>query len=226
MAENPSLFVMGREERIVEPMEKSPSKRSDGLRTISKIVEFAAKELDEVGAVQFNLDRVIEKSGVSRGSVYHHFGDRDGLIVAVEVSEIVQILTSGNERMRRLFSEASSGEEIVVGFGAAIQAGTGDTGRNYRRRRIASLATAQHSPAIAEALADLQLKETDYWVATLAIGTQRGLIRPVEPLLGTADVIQSLLVGRILVDILEDDSRDALWITSAIEVLRALLRPR
>ena len=81
---------MGGEERIVEPMEKTPSKRRDGLRTISRIVEFAAKELDEVGAVQFNLDRVIEKSGVSRGSVYHHFGDRDGLIVAVEVSEIVK----------------------------------------------------------------------------------------------------------------------------------------
>jgi hypothetical protein len=45
------------------------------------------------------------------------------------------------------------------------------------------------------------------------------------PLLGTADVIQSLLVGRILVDLLEDDSRDNLWIASAVEVLRALLRP-
>ena len=217
---------MGGEERIVEPMEETPSKRSDGLRTISRIVEFAAKELDEVGAVQFNLDRVIEKSGVSRGSVYHHFGDRDGLIVAVEVSEIVQILTSGNERMRRLFSEASSGEDIIKGFEAAIRAGTGSTGRKYRRRRIASLATAQHSPAIAEALADLQLKETDYWVATLSIGTQRGLIQPFEPLLGTADVVQSLLVGRILVDLLEDDSRDNLWVTSAIEVFRALMRPQ
>ncbi|MEI8286570.1 MAG: helix-turn-helix domain-containing protein [Actinomycetes bacterium] len=207
-------------------MEKGPAKRSAGLRTISKIVEFAAKELDEVGAVQFNLDRVIEKSGVSRGSVYHHFGDRDGLIVAVEVSEIVQILTSGNEQMRRLFSESSSGEEIVAGFGAAIQAGTGDTGRNYRRRRVASLATAQHSPAIARALVDLQLQETDYWAATLRIGAERGLIRPIEPLLGTADVIQSLLVGRILVDILEDDTRDVLWIASAVEVFRALLRPQ
>jgi AcrR family transcriptional regulator len=216
---------MGREERNVEPMEKTPSKRSDGLRTISRIVEFAAKELDEVGAVQFNLDRVIEKSGVSRGSVYHHFGDRDGLIVAVEVSEIVQILTSGNERMRRLFSESSSGEEIIKGMEAAIRAGTQGKGRNYRRRRIASLATAQHSPAIAEALADLQLKETDYWAATLNIGAERGLIRPFEPLLGTADVIQSLLVGRILVDLLEDDSRDNLWIASAVEVFRALLRP-
>jgi AcrR family transcriptional regulator len=158
--------------------------------------------------------------------VYHHFGDRDGLIVAVEVSEIVQILTSGNERMRRLFSEASSGEDIIKGFEAAIRAGTGSTGRNYRRRRIASLATAQHSPAIAEALADLQLKETDYWVATLSIGTQRGLIQPFEPLLGTADVVQSLLVGRILVDLLEDDSRDNLWVTSAVEVFRALMRPQ
>jgi len=226
MAENPSLFVMGREERIVEPMEKTPSKRSDGLRTITRIVEFAAKELDEVGAVQFNLDRVIEKSGVSRGSVYHHFGDRDGLIVAVEISEIVQILTSGNERMRRLFSESSSGEEIIKGMEAAIRAGTQGKGRNYRRRRIASLATAQHSPAISKALAEVQVSETDYWVETLRIGTDKGFIQPCEPLVGTADVIQSLLVGRILVDILDDEERDGTWVLAAIEVFRALLRPQ
>ena len=207
-------------------MEKRPVKRSDGLRTISKIVEFAAKELDEVGAVQFNLDRVIEKSGVSRGSIYHHFGDRDGLIVAVEVSEIVQILTSGNERMRRLFSEASSGEEIIKGMETAIRAGTQGKGRNYRRRRIASLATAQHSPAISQALAEVQVSETNYWVETLRIGTDKGFIRPCEPLVGTADVIQSLLVGRILVDILDDEERDGTWVLAAIEVFRALLRPQ
>ena len=207
-------------------MDKKPQKRSDGLRTISKIVEFAAKELDEVGAVQFNLDRVIEKSGVSRGSIYHHFGDRDGLIVAVEVSEIVQILTSGNERMRRLFTEAHSGEEIIHGIESAIRAGDQGSGRNYRRRRIASLATTQHSPAISKALAEVQVSETAYFVETLRIGANKGLVQPCEPLVGTADVIQSLLVGRILVDILNDDERDETWVLAAVEVFRALLRPQ
>ena len=207
-------------------MEKQPVKRSDGLRTISKIVEFAAKELDEVGAVQFNLDRVIEKSGVSRGSIYHHFGDRDGLIVAVEVSETVQILTSGNERMRRLFSEAHSGEEIIQGIESAIRAGDRGSGRNYRRRRIAGLATAQHSQAIAQALAEVQVSETAYFVETLRMGADKGLMQPRESLVGTADVIQSLLVGRSLVDILNDDERDESWVLATVEVFRALLRPQ
>jgi AcrR family transcriptional regulator len=207
-------------------MEKKPQKRSDGLRTISKIVEFAAKELDEVGAVQFNLDRVIEKSGVSRGSIYHHFGDRDGLIVAVEVSEIVQILTSGNERIRRLFTEAASGEEIIQGIESALRAGNQGRGPKYRRRRIASLATAQHSPAIAQALAEVQVSETSYFEETLRMGADKGFIQPREPLVGTADVIQSLLVGRILVDILNDDERDETWVLAATEVFRALLRPQ
>jgi AcrR family transcriptional regulator len=207
-------------------MEKQPVKRSDGLRTISKIVEFAAKELDEVGAVQFNLDRVIEKSGVSRGSIYHHFGDRDGLIVAVEVSETVQILTSGNERIRRLFTEADSGEEIIQGIESALRTGNQGRGPNYRRRRIAGLATAQHSQAIAQALAEVQVSETAYFVETLRMGADKGLIQPRESLVGTADVIQSLLVGRILVDILNDDERDESWVLAAVEVFRALLRPQ
>jgi hypothetical protein len=58
------------------------------------------------------------------------------------------------------------------------------------------------------------------------MGADKGLIRPHEPLVGTADVIQSLLVGRILVDILNDEERDETWVRAAVEVFRALLRPQ
>ena len=61
----------------------TPAKRINGQETMEKVLEFASQELDEVGAVKFNILNVINKSGVSRSSVYHHFGDRDGLIGAV-----------------------------------------------------------------------------------------------------------------------------------------------
>jgi AcrR family transcriptional regulator len=48
--------------------------RSNGRETMSRILEHARRELDEFGPVKFNIMRVIEESGVSKSSVYHHFG--------------------------------------------------------------------------------------------------------------------------------------------------------
>ena len=53
---------------------------------MERIVEFAERELVEHGVAGFNLTRVIEQSGVSRGSVYHHFINREGTIAAVKTT--------------------------------------------------------------------------------------------------------------------------------------------
>ena len=44
-------------------------KRSDGIQTMALVKKFARAELDKYGAVKFNLDRVLEKSGVCRGAL-------------------------------------------------------------------------------------------------------------------------------------------------------------
>jgi len=77
-------------------MSEPKRKRSDGLETIDRIVSFATAELDEVGPVQFNVIRVLEKAGVSRSYVYHHFHNREGLIAAVEVQRLLDQLTVTN----------------------------------------------------------------------------------------------------------------------------------
>ena len=75
-------------------MSESPKKRIDGLETMERIVEFAERELVEHGVAGFNLTRVIEQSGVSRGSVYHHFINREGTIAAVETKRLLEDLNT------------------------------------------------------------------------------------------------------------------------------------
>ena len=70
-------------------MTTAKRKRTDGLETIERVIKFAQKEIDKHGSTEFNLDRVIEQSGVSRSSIYHHFGNRAGLIAAVDVRRAI-----------------------------------------------------------------------------------------------------------------------------------------
>ena len=200
-------------------------KRADGLKTIEKVLKAAETEMAEAGFVKFNLDRVIEKSGVARSSVYHHFGGRDGLIAALETSSAMRSLERGMAEFESIIDGLRSGSEAFALIELGIRAFGSSENRQRRQRRISSLAAAHNAPAIREVLAKDQRWGSENLARVLAKVRERGLADPVGPDLGLAYVIQSMLVGRILADISDDPELDAEWENAAIETLRQVLRP-
>ena len=81
------------------------------------------------------------------------------------------------------------------------------------------------SPALQRTLADAQLAGSNHFIETLRIATEKGLIVPTEPLSGIAYVIQSLFVGRILVDLTGDRELDNAWVTTTMATIKGLLIP-
>lgn len=54
-----------------------------GRRTVARLLSAALEVYAEHGPEGFTMTAVIAASGVSNGSVYHHFGDFDGLAAAL-----------------------------------------------------------------------------------------------------------------------------------------------
>jgi len=199
--------------------------RRDGRATIELVMRVAAEELNAAGPVAFNLDRVIETAGVSRSSIYHHFGSRAGLITAVEGSRMLEGFREANVATREVVQTVESGEQFFKFIEAVLVAGGGADAQATRSRRVASLAAAEQMPGLHELLRNAQQSGMKYYEETLQIAKDRGLIDPQVPLRGIANFIQSVLVGRALVDLLEDPTVDADWVTTAMVALRGLLRP-
>ena len=206
-------------------MSEPKRKRSDGLETIDRIVSFAAAELDEVGPVQFNVIRVLEKAGVSRSSVYHHFHNREGLITAVEVQRLLDQLREANSSTREFISQAENTEVIFGAIEFVLRMAGSEEGKQNRRRRIATMAAAQTSPVLADTIVDIQIRGDEYMAGTLQIAVEKGLIAPTESLLGIAQWIGSLTLGRATVDLATDVGGDELWLSATMFSLRALLKP-
>ena len=206
-------------------MSEPKRKRSDGLETIDRIVSFAATELDEVGPVQFNVIRVLEKAGVSRSSVYHHFRNREGLIAAVEVQRLLEQLTVTNKTTREFVSQAESAEVILGAIETVLKIAGSEDGKQNRRRRIATMAAAQTIPVLAASIADTQMRGDEYMAGTLQVAVDKGLIAPTESLLGIAQWIGSLALGRATVDLATDVGGDEQWLSATMFSLRALLKP-
>ena len=200
-------------------------KRADGLRTIEKILHAADAEMSEHGLANFNLDRMIEQSGVARSSVYHHFGGRDAVIAAVETSRTMRSLERGMSEFEKALDNMSSGEEAFQLIELGMRVFGSPENRQLRGRRISSLAAAHSASAIREVLAKDQEWGSEHLAQLLEKVRERGLADPVEPLLGLAYVIQSMLVGRILVDISDDPELDKQWEDAALMTLRMAIRP-
>lgn len=202
-----------------EPMRK----RSDGLQTIGVVLQHARAELDASGPVKFNLDRVIESSGVARSSVYHHFGSRAGLIATLELEFWVDQQADELRGMRKYLLEAVDMEEVFGAIEFVLRLDGGADGRQRRARRISSLVAADGIPALATTLREAQISGSSHLAETLRMLQERGTISPKVDVLGLSYFIQSILVGRVLVDVGDEPGVDEHWVDVAMKTLRHLM---
>jgi AcrR family transcriptional regulator len=192
---------------------------------MERIVEFAERELVEHGVAGFNLTRVIEQSGVSRGSVYHHFINREGTIAAVETKRLIEDLNNANNALRTFVTNATSVDEILDGVKFLLESTATEEARETRRRRNVTTVNARAIPVLAQVIS-LREAEGDAHVAeTIRLAAERGIFHPRLPARGIAHFVSSLFAGRLVVDMLNDPEADAAWIDVTIEALRHLLAP-
>lgn len=202
-----------------------PTKRSNGIETAKKILNVAIKELDDVGPSRFNLDRVIERAEISRSSLYHHYGNREGLIIAVELHRLETTLTASDQEARKVMEQLSSPKDAWDIIELGIRSSATQQQRVIRAQRFASFAASEHAPALKESLQHMQTRAAEEFSTTLRLARDLGFINPVEPIEGIAHFIQSFLLGRMLVDVLDDATADEQWHQATMTSLRALLRP-
>jgi AcrR family transcriptional regulator len=207
-------------------MRDQQRKRSDGRETMSRVMKFAMAEFNKVGPDDFNLDRVLEKSGVSRSSVYHHFGGRHGVIAAVEAKLVEKDIDVNNIGLREFVNVANNAQEILAVIKLEIAQGSKQEDKVTRQRRVSTFVAAQRSELLYEVLQSKQRQATEYLCETLQIATSRGLIKPRVPEMGIAQIMLSLLFGRILVDLVCDETSDQLWTQATLESLEYLLNPQ
>lgn len=207
-------------------MGEQSRKRSDGLATIQVVLRHARAEMESSGPVKFNLDRVIESSGVARSSVYHHFGSRAGLVATLELEHWVEQQAAELRGMRKFLLEASDMDEVLAAVEFALKIDGDRAGRERRLRRITSLVAADGIPALATTLREQQVRGTNHLAETLHLMSDRGVISPDLDLVAIAYFIQSNLVGRVLVDVGDEPGVDDKWVDVVVSTLRYLLSPK
>ena len=154
--------------------------------------------------------RVIELANaaeVSTSSLYHYFGNREGLIIAAQVARY-QMYDEANEVWKFLETCGSREEwcEFMVGLFRSL---TDEESRKRRRRRIEILGSSVTRPELREAITTAyvavleQLEEI--FVEVARRGYSDGRLSPLE----MAEWLNGVMLGRYQTEVTGDERRIA-----------------
>jgi AcrR family transcriptional regulator len=144
-------------------IQRRKPRQARSLATWEAIVEAAAQILERDGAAAFNTNSVAERAGVSIGTLYQYFPDKQAILAAAAKRELVEAAPPG--RQRALIEALIAMVESLGRFGATAE--TSRLGSTSAPRRVRRGAGWERR--LAEALDQ---------VATLLVGPQPAL-RPI-----------------------------------------------
>jgi AcrR family transcriptional regulator len=141
----------------------SPSPRSD--KTRRKLIATAIELLDEHGEQGFRIADVQRRSGISVGSLYHHFGGRDGLIQAARAEQFRSSIPTYGVMVLELLEASTSADEFLAGLLDVLRFVHAPDRAEERFRRLAYIGSAMSRPDLLE---ELRAQQTEL----LALGGQ------------------------------------------------------
>ena len=154
-------------------LRKAP-RQARSAATIAAIVEAAAQILEREGEEAATTARVAERAGVSIGTLYQYFSDRDAVLAAV-IRRDRQLMSA---EIARRISDANpqSGEALVRDIIAALLAGMRP---RRRRRRLITLGAAMRIQSSEDIAATIDA--VGLLIASAAARYPQEIARPLTP---------------------------------------------
>jgi AcrR family transcriptional regulator len=197
--------------------------RSRGAATMERALVVVGEILDEGGEASLRLADVSRRSGVSIGSLYHHFESREGLIRAARERQFLQSLPTDADDVANLLATAHTPEQFAERLEQIIRSTqTPDRAAN-RLRRVELIGAAAARPELLEAISATQTMVLDVGEALAAAFKERGWLREgIEPR-ALALFVQAITLGRVLGDLDQRGVDQEAWAQLLLSALDGML---
>jgi AcrR family transcriptional regulator len=189
------------------------------------ILEVAIELLDERGPDGFTIDDVLVLSGASASSLYHHFRNREGLVVAAQAQRYRRMVRGEDRNNLDVGTAAQTTEEFLAFVAGQLRRIVTDPAiREVRRSRLEVAGRAMQSPELAEETRRYQDQMFDAITAMFDDAQARGLIDGDLDTRAYCAWFHGMTLGRTIA---EDGDVDAeSWLAIAIPAALAPLLPR
>jgi AcrR family transcriptional regulator len=186
------------------------------------LLETAVALLDELPSDEVTSDTVLRRSGISKGSLYHHFPDYGHLIDDAEVIRFARYVDGSIDVLTAIIREATTAQELVASLKAVTRATQSPGRQESRRARIYLLGLATQRPHLQELLGREQQRLTEGLADLFREAQARGWFRSNLDPMAAALLVQTYSLGLWLDDITPDPVHTDSWVALIDELVDRL----
>jgi AcrR family transcriptional regulator len=180
-------------------------KQSRAVITVNSLLDAAIEEIETLGEDGVRVETILDKAGVSIGSLYHHFGGREQLIEAARVEQLRRFHQQDLLNIERLISGIKTVEELIERLGALSRTFLHPEGGEIRMQRLALLGSAVTREALLSTTREARQRSNAILIDAFQDLKDRRILSEEADPVAISLFIQAFSFGQVLADI--DDLR-------------------
>lgn len=179
--------------------------------TKSLLVETAVKILDTKKPHEVSVDEILETSGISKGSLYHHFTDLSELMEVAQVARYADWVDRSIALIVEIVSKAKSKEDIYQGVQKMTALTQSSNFKNFRFERARTIGNSDGNERFQKALAVEQERLTSGLADVIREVIEKGFFsKDLDPAV-VAVFIQAYTLGKIVDDVVAEPVSPKNW---------------
>lgn len=176
------------------------------------LVETVVDLLDSKKPTEILAEEVLEISGVSKGSMYHHFEDLQELVETAQLIRYSKWIDASIQFMTTYVLAANSRESFIESLRKLTELTQAADRKGARAERALALAACFENPRMAKAMGLETQRHTDALADIIHEVQNRGLVREDVDSKAVALFIQSYTLGKMVNDYNPTPVSDEVWI--------------
>jgi AcrR family transcriptional regulator len=188
----------------------APQQRSES--TVDLVLKAVIRRLEESGESHLTIDDILLETGVSKGSLYYHFGDREGLIYAARIAQYSSYLENDSEELRSGLLTCTTFAQFVENLLGLTILSMQKNDRKIRAMRLNAISSAYGRPDLWCALQEKQHQYTNAITEVFEYGQKMGWVRTDVTAHALGVFVQGHALSRILVDLDHNELEAESWV--------------
>ena len=192
--------------------QKPPAPQQRSESTVDLVLKAVIRRLEESGESHLTIDDILLETGVSKGSLYYHFGDREGLIYAARIAQYSSYLESDSEELRSGLLTCTTFDQFVENLLGLTILSMQKNDRKIRAMRLNAISSAYGRPDLWYALQEKQNQYTNAITEVFEYGQKMGWVRTDITAHALGIFVQGHALSRILVDLDHNELEAESWV--------------
>lgn len=187
-----------------------------------QLLAAAMAAIESGGEDGVRIDQISTTVGVTKSSIYHYFGSRDGMIVAAQTARYHRAAID-SASLRARIRACADRDEFAAMMRDFVGGLSDEAARDRRRTRISVLGSAASRPELAAVVVDYEQRTAAEFGEVLRIAEDRGWT---TGRFSAEQVVlwwQSMFIGRNMIDMIDDPTTTDTWSEIAATAFLAVL---